>query len=151
VRAILFISTLVIAILVCGCDPVGLRRVQLQLRAPKAENSSTITVDSRDTQEALQILDAVVVRHSFHLTDTDRGYVRVYSLARPSVTVDGRVYTRSIPCRVRLTSTGLVVTFGEFGFLATSPEAESLFADTRDAFIKRYGKKNVWSHRFGNA
>ena len=150
-RARAFISVLILATLVCGCDPAGLRRVHLQLRAPNAGDASTIAVDSPDTQEALQILDAVVVRHGFHLADTESGYIRVYSLARPPVTVDGRVYTRSIPCRVRLTSTGLLVTFGEFGFLATSPEAASLFGNTRDAFIKRYGKKNVRNHRFGNA
>ena len=150
-RAPLFISFLVVAMLVCGCDPAGLRRVQLQLRAPNAGGTSTIAVDSPDTQEALQILDAVVVRHGFHLADTESGYIRVYSLARPPVAVDGRVYTRSIPCRVRLTSTGLLVTFGEFGFLVTGTDAESLFVDVRNAFIKKYGKKNVRSHRFGNA
>src|SRR4051812_33753511 len=133
-RASALISVLILATFVCGCDPAGLRRIQLQLRAPNAENTSAIAVDSPDTQEALQILDAVVVRHGFHLAETESGYIRVYSVARPPETVDGRAYTRSIPCRVRLTSTGLLVTFGEFGFLATSPEAASLFVDTRHAF-----------------
>ena len=93
-RASAFIA-LFLAVLVCGCDPAGLRRVQLQLRAPSAE-SSTIAVDSPDTQEALQILDTVVLHHGFHLAESASGSVRVYSLSRPPVTVDGRAYTRSI-------------------------------------------------------
>jgi hypothetical protein len=148
-RVSVFIWSLIIAVLACGCDPVGLRRVQLQLLPPTAKDSS-ITVDSPDTQEALHILDAVVVQHGFHLAESQPGFVRVYSLSRPPVTVDGRVYTRSIPCRVRLTHTGLLVTFGEVGLLGANPEAESLFVDARAAFIKRYGKKNVTSHRFGD-
>jgi len=140
---------LIAGVLFCACDPGGLRRVQLQLRAP-ATSGTNIAVGSPDVQEALQTLDAVAVRHGFYLGESESGDIRAYSLHRPPVTVDGRVYTRSIHCRVRLTSTGLLVTFGEFGFLASNPEAEGLFVDVRDAFIKRYGKKNVRSHRFGN-
>ena len=150
-RTIVFISSLIMAMLVCGCDPGGLRRVQLQLPAPNSGGTSAITVDSTDTQEALQILDAVAIRHGFHLAETEVGCIRVYSLAQPPVTVDGHVYTRSVPCRTRLASSGILVTFGEFGFLRKKTEAESLFVDVRDSFIKRYGKKNVRSHRFGNA
>jgi hypothetical protein len=124
------------------------------LRAP-ATRSSSIAVDSPDTQEALQILDAIAVQHGFHLvtdysSQREHWYARVYLLTRPPVTFDGQVYTRTIPCRARMTSTGVEVTFGEFGFLAGNPEAESLFVDVRDAFIKRYGKKNIKSHRWGD-
>jgi hypothetical protein len=106
-------------------------------------------VDSPDTQEALTVLDTVVVQHGFHLATPEPGYIRVYTLSRPPMTVDGRVYSRTLPCRVRLVSTGLEVTFGNYGLLGANPEAESLFDDVRTAFIKRYGKQNVKSHRFG--
>jgi hypothetical protein len=142
------------AILVLGCDSVGLRRVQLQLRTSPAQSGS-IAVDSSDIQEALQILDAVVLQHGFHLavdntSQSEHGYIRVYTPSRPRVTVDGRVYTPTIPCRVKLTSTGIEVTFGEYGFLAANPKAERLFVDVRTAFIKRYGKKNVIDVRINN-
>src|SRR5262245_10180963 len=115
------IWSLVLPAVLCGCDPGGLRRVQLQLRTPASTNSE-ITVDSADAKEALKILDSVVTQQGFHLTQTTNGYIRAYSLSRPPVTVDGRVYSRDIPCRARLTSTGILVTFGEFGFLASCPE-----------------------------
>ena len=142
------------AALVSGCDPGGLRRVQLNLRTAPIQGGS-VALDSPDIQDALKFLDSVVTNHNFYLsTDlpdkSSPGSVRVYSFSRPPVTVDGHVYTRNIPCHVRLTSNGLDVTFGEFGFLAGNPEAESLFVDVRTAFIKRYGKKNVRSHKFGD-
>jgi len=149
-RAYGFICSVIGTMLLCGCDPAGLLRVQLQLRPPPKQKS-VMAVDSPDTQAALQILDAVVGKHGFDLTETDPGFIRVYSLRRPPVTVDGRVQTRNILCRVKLTSSGLLVTFGEFGFFGGQPpELEILFADVRSAFIKRYGEKNVRSHKLGS-
>ncbi len=149
-RAYGLVCCVVGAMLFCGCDSAGLPRVQLQLRTPPTQNS-IIALDSPDALEALQIVDAVVVKHGFNLAETEPGFIRVYSLRRPPVTVDGRIYTRNIPCRVRLTSNGLFVTFGEFGLLAGQPaEVGSLFADVRSALIKRYGNKNVRSNELGN-
>jgi hypothetical protein len=148
-RAHGFICSVIGTMLLCGCDPAGLPRLQLQLRTPPTQNG-IIAVDSPDTQEALQILDAVVGKHGFNLAEADAGFIRVYMLRRPPVTVDGRVYTMNIFCRVKLTSTGLLVTFGEFGFLpGHPPEVASLFADVRSAFKKRYGGKSVRSHQLG--
>src|ERR1039458_5747864 len=113
-RSLPFIS-LLIAALVSGCDPTGLRRVQLQLYPANAQTSS-IAVDAPDVQEALQIIDAVVLRHGFQpANQSEQGFIRVYLLSRPPVTVDGRVYSRTLPCRVRLTTSGLEVTFGNYG------------------------------------
>jgi hypothetical protein len=149
-RALYFIC-LLCAVLVSGCDPTGLRRVQLQLY-PSNVQASSIAVDAPDVQEALQIIDAVVLRHSFHpASQSEQGFVRVYLLSRPPVTVDGRVYSRTLPCRVRLTATGLEVTFGNYGLLGANPEAASLFDDVSTVLIKRYGKKNIKSHVFGDA
>jgi len=149
-RAFPFICLLIVA-LVSGCDPTGLRRVQLQLY-PANTQTSTIAVDAPDVQEALQIIDAVVVRHGFHpASQSEQGFIRVYLLSRPPVTVSGRVYSRTLPCRVRFTATGLEVTFGNYGLLGGNPEAASLFDDVRKALIERYGKKNIKSHVFGDA
>ena len=149
-RAFPFICLLIVA-LVSGCDPTGLRRVQLQLY-PANTQTSTIAVDAPDVQEALQIIDAVVVRHGFHpASQSEQGFIRVYLLSRPPVTVSGRVYSRTLPCRVRLTATGLEVRFGNYGLLGANPEAASLFDDVRTVLIKRYGKKNIKSHVFGDA
>ena len=143
----------VLVALVSGCDPVGLRRVDLRLHDPLSE-ASRITVDAPDVHEALQIFDAAVLRHGFQLVSDEHSrhegdYVRVYAFNCKSETNNGNVYTRTVACRARLTPTGLEATFGQFGLLGANPEAEGLFIDVRATFIKRYGKKNVTSHRLG--
>jgi len=137
-------------VLVAGCDPGGLRRIQLQLTHPNVQNGS-ITVDSSETQEALQILDAVTARHGFQRIEDQAGHIRTYSFNQQQVMKDGQTTPRSIPCRAWLTSSCLEVTFGDYGFLAANPEAESLFDDVRAAFIARFGKEKVRSHRLGGA
>ncbi len=142
---------LLMAILVSGCDPTGLRRVEVQLYPANVQVSS-ITVGAPDVQEALQIIDAVVLRHDFHLvSQSGEGYVRIYSFSLPPVMVGDQSYARSIPCRVRLTPVGLEVTFDYYGFLAANPQAEDLFEDVRKILIKRYGKQNIKSYKSGVA
>jgi hypothetical protein len=141
----------IVTVLLVGCDPIGLRRVQLRLPSPPTD-SGTIAVDQTDVREALAILDTVVTARGFRLTpeQSDNHYIRVYVLSRPPVTVEGRSYPRDIPIRVIKTATGIEVSFGELGFLATTPEAAVLAcADVRAAFVKKYGKKRVRTKRFG--
>ena len=142
-----FIS-LFLMFLVCGCDPIGLRRVDLQFHSPGLEGSR-ISVDSPDIQESLKILDSVLVRHGLQVAQKQPGYIRVYTLAHVPAKIDSVIYSSPISCRFPLTSTGIEVTFGEPGFLAANPLAERLLKDVRAAFIKRYGKQQVRSHRFG--
>lgn len=109
------------ALATTGCDPGGLRRVQLQLRNPPLDNSS-ISLDSPDTKEALQILDSVFVRQGFALTEDftnqlEHGYIRLYSKKITNASDSGQNYTWTLSCRVKLTSTGIFVTFGEPGLL----------------------------------
>ena len=144
-----FICTTLLAVLTCGCDWGGLRRVHLRLYSPNTQTSS-ISPDPAETQEALRILEPIVLRHGFRRADNAPGCIRTYEFARSPVTVEERTYTRTIPCHVWLTRAGILVTFDEFGFLAAKPEAEGLFVDVRDAFIARYGKRNVKAHRLGN-
>jgi hypothetical protein len=144
-RGCAFVWVLIVAMFVCGCDPGGLRRVDLDLASPPSQDN-IIAVDSPDAQKALQFLDLVVAKRGWHLAETEAGYVRVYSLNYPKVS---EAYTHTTHCRVMLTSNGFHVTFGEPGFLGGDPEAESLFVDVRNAFIKRYGKEHIRSHRLG--
>lgn len=147
--ATIFLSFL-LSLFVCGCDPIGLRRVQLQLSAPVPgdNTNSTLSVDSPDVEEALGILDKVAIQHGLHRTNNEPGYIRVYRINGPPETHNGDVYTWTLPCRVKLTSAGLLVTFGNPGFLGGQVGAEDLFVDVRTTFIKRYGKKHVRSHKF---
>lgn len=150
-RAIVTITVFAVALLT-GCDPAGLRRVQLRL--PEATKSpDTIEVSSQDLQEALRILEGVVVALGFKGTqiETNNNYIRVYTLSRPPVTVDGRSYSKDVPIRVIKTPTGIEVAFGHFGFLATTPEpAVRAFKETRKAFVERFGSKNVRTKTFGS-
>jgi len=140
----------VLATLVCGCDPTGLRRIELRLHAPTSESNS-IALDSPQNADALKILDDITLRHGFHPSDSEAGYIRVYSFDRPSVEVNGQMRSRVIHCRVQPASPGLLVTFGEYGFLASAPNEEvDLFNDVRAAFIQRYGERNVRSHLLGH-
>jgi hypothetical protein len=152
-RTPLIICTLIAALIVTGCDPGGLRRVQLQLRNPPLDNSS-ITVESPDTKEALQILDSVFVRHGFALTEDypdqrEHDYIRLYTKKISNTSDDGHNFTWTLSCHVKLTSTGLFVRFGEPGLLLGNPQAEEVYEDVRSTLIKRYGKRFVKSHVFG--
>ena len=56
--------------LMTACDPAGLRRVRLQLlQAPNNNSNSTIVVNQQDLQEALQLLDTIVVPLGFTVTE----------------------------------------------------------------------------------
>jgi hypothetical protein len=150
-RTTIFLALMIVAVLVCGCDPVGLRRIELRLHAPATESTDSIAVDSPQTEEALQILNTVALQHGFNPAGPEKGYLRVYSYDRPAVTIEGQVFQPTIPCRVELTRTGLLVTFGGYGFVAAAPDEEvSLFADVRAAFRQRYEAKNVRSHVLGH-
>lgn len=98
------IIAILLAGLLCGCDPAGLRRVQLQLRPP-SNQSSTIAIDSPDIRDALEVLDAVVARHGFKRAETDNNFARVYHFTRRRSGENGREHTRDIPCHARLTPT----------------------------------------------
>ncbi len=137
------------ALFVCGCDPAGIRRVKLQLHpAIVGNNTNSISVDAPDVQEALAVLDKVVIEHGLHQTDGEPGYVRVYCIEGPLYS--GNTHISKFFCRVRLMPSGIEVTFGNIGFLAGQPAiAEKLFRDVRSTFIKKYGKKNVKSHELG--
>jgi hypothetical protein len=155
-RTFALFCTLIVAFVTSGCDPGGLRRVQLQLRDSPADKSS-VTVDSPDTKEALQILDSVFVRNGYELTEDHpdqlaSGYLRLYSKQISSTSDDGHIYVRTISCHVRLTSMGIFVTFGEPGLLeGYSEPANDVYKDVRSTFIKRYGKKFVKSHMLGSS
>jgi len=71
-RTKIFVCFLMVIVFVCSCDPGGLRRVQLRLHNP-VEQDSAIAVDSPDIQEALRILNAIVVQHGFQLTNNEPG------------------------------------------------------------------------------
>jgi hypothetical protein len=136
--------------LLCGCDPVGLRRIELNLQNPTASNA-VIDIDSSDVKEALKFLDEIASEHGFHpipenSAQNDKRYIRVY-LQIDRFTTEDRDYVTNIHCQVRLTETGILVTFGYPGLLGGQAEAEKLFSDTRHAFIKKYGMKKVRSHR----
>ena len=142
-----------VAVLLVGCDPAGLRRVQLRL-PPAPTESGTLAIDQPDVREALGIIDTVVIPLGFRLSpeQTDHNYIRVYMLSRPPTTVEGRSYSRDIPVRVTKTPTGMEVAFGEFGFLGGTPEvAVRAFKDVRAAFVKKYGNKHVRTKTFGSA
>jgi hypothetical protein len=151
-RALLVIPV-VTAVFLAGCDPGGLRRVQVRLPQPPSD-SSTMVIHQPDVQEALRVLDRVVEPLGFKAVPEQptNGYVRVYVLSRPPVSVNGQSYSRDVPIRVTKTPAGIEVAFGEFGFLAGTPEpAVRAFKDARAAFVKRYGRKNVGTKTFGSA
>ena len=139
---------LLVAILVSGCDPLALKRVRLQYPNPPMAGS-TLTVDLTDTQAALLTLDTVLVRHGFHLrhdyTDQrEHGFIRNYALSFPPAPIAGHPYLRpSIMCHISLTSRGLQIDIGEFGYWTSSEEAKSAYQDVRATLIAKYGKSNV--------
>jgi hypothetical protein len=142
-------------VLISGCDPTGLRQVQLQLQYPPTSEAATISLDSPNTQQALQVLDEIVVHHGFRLVanysnQSEHGYIRVYTFSFPPTMIDGQSFTRTIPIHVRLTNTGLNLTFGELGFLGGNSNAESVFVDVRSTFERKYGNSNVKSNRSGH-
>ena len=139
------------ALFVCGCDPAGIRRVELQLHPSiVGNNTNTISVEAPNVQEALAVLDKVVMAHGLHLTNDQPGYIRVYCREGPPETYNGHTRVFSFFCRVRLIPSGIEVTFGNFGLLVAEPPiAQELFIDVRSTFIKKYGKKNVKSHELG--
>src|ERR1039458_9553472 len=138
-RALVVISVLMVVV-VAGCDPGGLRRVRLRLPEP-ADNSSTLVVRQPDVQEALRILDGVVVPLGFEAIPDQptNTYMRVYMLSQ-------------LPIRVSRTKTGIEVSFGELGFLASTPKPEvRAFEQTRAAFVTKFGRENVSTKTFGSA
>ena len=138
-RALLVILFLMVAV-VAGCDPGGLRRVRLRLPEPPG-SSGTLVVHQPDVQEALRILDGVVVPLGFDPVPDQptNTYIRVYMLSQ-------------VPIRVSRTQTGIEVSFGEVGFLASTPKpVVRAFEQTRAAFITRFGRKNVGTKTFGSA
>ncbi len=138
------------ALLLAGCDPGGLRRVQLRLPPTRTESSS-IAVDQPDVQEALRILDAVVMPLGFQLSPEplDHGYIRVYKLSHPPATMD---HARAVPIRVTKTPTGIEVSFGDFGLLGGTPEpVVRAFKGARIAFVTKYGYQNVKTKTFGSS
>ncbi len=126
--------------LVAGCDPGGLRRVRLRLPEPP-DKSGTLVVYQADVQEALRILDGIVVPLGFEpISDQPtNAYIRVYVLSQ-------------VPIRVSRTQTGIEVSFGEVGFLAGTPKpVVRAFEQTRAAFVTRFGRNNVSTETFGLA
>jgi hypothetical protein len=92
-------------------------------------------------QEALRILDGVVVPLGFEPIPEQptNTYIRVYMLSQ-------------VPIRVSRTQTGIEVSFGEIGFLASTPKpVVRAFEQTRAAFVTRFGRKNVSTKTFGSA
>lgn len=138
-RALVVISVLML-ILVAGCDPAGLRRVRLRLLEPR-DNSGILVVQQSDAQEALRILDGVVMPLGFQAVSDQptNTYIRVYML-------------NQIPIRVSGTQTGIEVSFGEFAYLPSAPEPLiRAYEQTRTAFVTRFGRKNVSTKTFGSA
>jgi hypothetical protein len=138
-RALVVILVLMV-VLAAGCDPGGLRRVRLRL--PEApDDSGTLVVHQPDVQEALRILDGVVVPLGFKpIPDQPTNtYIRVYMLSQA-------------PIRVSRMQTGIEVSFGEVGFLASTPTpVVRAFEQSRAAFVTRFGRKNVSTKTFGSA
>ena len=94
-RSLALISLLV-AIFVSGCDPMATKRVRLQYQNPPIAGS-TLTVDSSDTQAALQTLDTVLVRHGFrrlhdYPDQHEHGFIRNYALSFPTAQVAGHPF-----------------------------------------------------------
>ena len=148
-RAKYSVCLMVTALFLSGCDPGGLRRIELRLRSPGSE-CSAISVDSPDTQGAFQLLDTVLFKQGFHLGKSEPGYVRAYELPRSPTIYQGQTIPRkSVPCRVKLTATGIFVTFGGAGLLGGQPEAEDAYNSVRRAFLRKYGRKNVRGHKLG--
>src|ERR1051326_6759300 len=104
--------------LLVGCDPGGLRRVQLRLPQTQNAGGSTAT-NQQDVQETLQILDGVLGPLGFRAVPEPptNNYIRVYILRQSPVMVEGRSYSRDVPIRVSQTPKGIEVAFGEFGLL----------------------------------
>ena len=149
----LVIIPLLMTVVLAGCDPGGLRRVRVRLPQPP-NGSGTIVLDQPDVQEALRVLDMVIEPLGFKVVpeQVTNGYIQVYILSRPPAIVDGRSYPRDVRIRITKTPTGIEVAFGEFGFLASTPEpAVRAFKDARVAFVSRYGSKNVKTKTFGSA
>jgi hypothetical protein len=147
--------TLIVILFSTGCDPIGWQRVRLQLRNPPADKSS-ITLDSPDTKEALEILDSVFVRHGFVLAEgysnqQDHGYIRLYSKQILNTFADGNNHTWAVSCRVSLNSTGIFVTFGEPTLSGYNRETEETYEDVGSTLTKRYGKKFVRSRKSGTS
>src|SRR5436190_9469914 len=117
----LVIIPLLTAVVLAGCDPGGLRRVQVRLPQP-TNDSGTIVLDQPDLQEPLRLLDTVVEPLGFTVApqQASNGYIQVYILSRPPAIVDGRSYPRDVRIRITKTRAGIEVAFGEFGFLAST-------------------------------
>lgn len=143
---------LVTSVLLAGCDPGGSRRVRVRLHQA-ASGSQAIAVTHQDLQEALRVLDTVVEPLGFKSApeQSSNDYICVYTFNPPPVTVGKRSYSRDVSIRVSETPLGIEVAFGDFGFLASTPEpAVRAFKDARAAFISRYGSKNVKTKTFGS-
>lgn len=145
------VASMVMTVFLTGCDPVGLRRVCVQL-PQRPNDSATIEIHRPDVQEVLRVLDAVVEPLGFKASPepSTNDSIRVYWLNRQPATVDGRSYSRNVPIHVIHTPKGIEVAFGHFGFLGGTPEsAVRAFKDARAALVSRYGSKNVKTKTFG--
>ena len=147
------IIPLLTAVVLAGCDPGGLRRVQVRLAQPP-NDGGTIVLNQPDVRQAVRVLDKIAEPLGFKVApeQATNGYIQVYMLSRPPAIVDGRSYPRDVRIRITTIPTGIEVAFGEFGFLASTPEpAVRAFKDARAAFISRYGSRNVKTRTFGSA
>lgn len=131
---------LLLAIAVCGCDPIATKRVRLQLR-PSQHTDGRVSVDAPDTREALALIDTAVTRHGFERThdypnQDEHGFIRRYSL---SVASNRPI----IACHIELIALGMEIRFGEFGAWTSSAEAKNTVADLRAALIEKYGESHV--------
>ena len=145
------VASMVMTVFLTGCDPVGLRRVCVQL-PQRPNDSATIEIQRPDVQEVLRVLDAVVEPLGFKASSepTTNGFIRVYWLNRQPATVEGRSYSRNVPIRVIHTPKGMEVAFGHFGFLGGTPDpAVRAFKEVRAALVSRYGSKSVKTRTFG--
>ena len=144
-RVALFIFTL---LALCGCDPVAMKRVNLGLVAPAgsppSEMAASVTVESSEIQQALEIIDAVVHRRGLvsggEYPDHQANVIRWYGLAVPQAQAARR---SSLTCRIYLKGRELEVLFAEFPKASSSPDVVEMQDEIRAQFVKTFGKERV--------
>ena len=133
---------------ICGCDPAAMKRVNLGLAAPAGSPASgmsaSVSVESSEVQQALEIVDGVVHRHGLGSSGEypvrEANVIRWYGLTVAQVQAAKRP---SLTCRVYLNGRELQVLFVEFPKWASSTDVVEMRDDIRSQFVKAFGKERV--------
>jgi len=135
----------ILALVCTGCPQRYVTRtVVLAARTGEVQNSQTISVERREVQTALKIIDAVLVSHGFARTEDPNLTVAGSLVTYSNATADG--LTLIDPCpSVSLKDERLVFRIAERGHL--SEDSKRMFKTIKTELRNHYGAERVTTGR----